>query len=171
MGDKNLRARVLILTRASSITRASALVVVALFGGAFAVRAQTVEPIGRGVKSIERRIKFPRKRKTVVIKGSVAAGRNEVHTFAASAKQKLMLKLVSKNKEVLFLLLTPGGEVLGVAVGAREWTGELPDKGDYTITVVNNARDSPASDYTLEVALVDPPRSKGGSRAGRSRKR
>jgi hypothetical protein len=115
----------------------------------YAADAQTVH----SVKPNAKRIQFPRKRNTAVVKGSVAPGGNEIHTFAARAKQQLTLKLTSENTEVLFILLSPEGQIFGDALGTREWSGELPAKGNYKITIVNNQKGSRDSAYTLEVTL------------------
>jgi hypothetical protein len=131
-------------------TRASVLILIALLcGGAFAANAQTVERIERK----EKRVQFPRKRKTAVVKGSVAWGRSDAYKLAARAGQKLTLKLASSNSEVAFIIITPGGQTLEGAFAAREWSGALPEKGDYAITIVNNEKNSSASPYALEVTL------------------
>ncbi|HYH85800.1 MAG TPA: hypothetical protein VEX60_09970 [Pyrinomonadaceae bacterium] len=101
----------------------------------------------------ESRITLKRGRASATVKGSVAWGRSDSHKLAAREGQKLTLKLASSNTQVLFALFAPDGKIFLDAVAAREWSGELPQKGDYTITVVNNEEDSPASPYTLEVKL------------------
>lgn len=103
--------------------------------------------------SKENRITLKRGRATATVKGSVAWGQSGSHKLAARAGQKLTLKLASSNTQVLFALFAPDGKIFLDAVAAREWSGELPQKGDYTITVVNNEEDSPASPYTLDVTL------------------
>lgn len=101
----------------------------------------------------ENRITLKRGRATATVKGSVAWGRSDSHKLAAREGQKLTLRLASSNTQVLFALFAPDGKIFLDAVAAREWSGELPQKGDYTITVVNNEEDSPTSPYTLEVKL------------------
>jgi hypothetical protein len=120
-----------------------------LSGGALATLAQ----IETGKNTKESRITLKRGRASTVVKGSVAWGRSDSHKLAAREGQKLTLKLASSNAQVLFALFAPDGKIFLDAVAVREWSGELPQKGDYTITVVNNEEDSPASPYTLEVKL------------------
>ncbi len=132
------------------VTRACVLVLAALLtGGSVAAFAQveTDKPVK------ESRITLKRGRATATVKGSVAWGRSDSHKLAAREGQKLTLRLASSNTQVLFALFAPDGKIFLDAVAAREWSGELPQKGDYTITVVNNEEDSPASPYTLEVKL------------------
>lgn len=133
--------------------RACILVLAALLcGSAVAALAQGGTAKEKGAVK-ERRITPKRGSAATMVKGSVAWGQSESHKLAARAGQKLTVKLVSQNTQVLFALFAPGGEIFMDAVAAREWSGELPQKGDYTITVVNNEEDSPASPYTLEVKL------------------
>jgi hypothetical protein len=113
----------------------------------------TLAQIESGKATKESRIALKRGRASAVVKGSVAWGRSDSHKLAAREGQKLTLKLASSNAQVLFALFAPDGKIFLDAVAVREWSGELPQKGDYTITVVNNEEDSSSSPYTLEVKL------------------
>jgi hypothetical protein len=131
-------------------SRACVLLLTALLcGGVVAAFAQ----VEADKPAKESRITLKRGRASATVKGSVAWGRSDSHKLAAREGQKLTLKLTSSNTQVLFALFAPDGKIFLDAVAAREWSGELPQKGDYTITVVNNEEDSPASPYTLEVKL------------------
>ncbi|MBC7932101.1 MAG: hypothetical protein H7Z38_16200 [Rubrivivax sp.] len=125
------------------------LIFAALMGGTVEALAQ----VETDKPAKESRITLKRGRANATVKGSVAWGRSDSHKLAARAGQTLTLKLASSNTQVLFALFAPDGKIFLDAVAAREWSGELPQKGDYTITVVNNEEDSSASPYTLEVKL------------------
>jgi len=101
----------------------------------------------------EKRIRFLRGRTTAVEKGSIAFARSRVYRLGARSGQTMSLHLASASREVTFSLIAPGGETVEGAFGVRDWSGELPESGDYTITVVNNRERSAASPYTLQVTI------------------
>lgn len=133
------------------LMRARVFILAALLCGGGAVAAFAQVETDKTAK--ETRITLKRGRASATVKGSVAWGRTDSHKLAARAGQTLTLKLASSNTQVLFTLFAPDGKIFPDAVAAREWSGELPQKGDYTIIVVNNEDNSPASPYTLEVKL------------------
>jgi hypothetical protein len=115
-------------------------------------RKKTQGKAAEGGESLKE-LRIAPKRGSATVKGSIAWGHSDSHKLAARAGQKLTLKLSSSNTQVFFALFAPDGKIFLDAVASRAWSGELPQKGDYTITVVNNEKDSPASAYTLEVTL------------------
>jgi hypothetical protein len=126
---------------------AGIMVVVALLCGA------SVAALAQSGTATERRVRFERGRKTVTLKGAIAPGHTDVYKVAANTGQKMKLHLASPNLAVTFILMTPAGEVLEGAFSARDWSGELPQKGDYAVTLVNNEEGGDESPYTLEVTV------------------
>ena len=137
------------VTRIGTGTRAGALLAAALL--CLASAAAPAQNMGGTVR--EKRIRFARGRTTAVVKGSIAYGRSNVYTLGAGAGQTMTLHIASANRQVSFSLIAPGGETVENAFGVRDWSGELPESGDYTITVVNNRERGAASPYTLEVTI------------------
>jgi hypothetical protein len=101
----------------------------------------------------ERRIKFARGRTTAVVNGSINYGHSDVYTLGARKGQTMTLHVASRNPEVSFSVSAPSSSPVEGAFTVRDWSGELPESGDYTITLVNNRERGGASAYTLEVTI------------------
>lgn len=101
----------------------------------------------------ERRIRFGRGRTTAIVKGGIKAAHSDVYKLSARAGQQMALHLASANRAVSFSLIAPNQETIADAFTVRDWSGELPQSGDYTITVVNNSGRVTASSYTLEATV------------------
>ena len=115
--------------------------------------AASVAALAQGGTVTQRRIRFPRGRTTAVVKGSIAYAHSDAYTLGARAGQTMSLHVASTNRQVVFSLTAPSGTPVEGAFTVRDWSGELPESGDYTITVVNNRERGPASAYTLEVTV------------------
>ena len=102
----------------------------------------------------ERRIRFARGRTTAVVKGSIAYAHSDAYTLGARAGQTMSLHIAAANGQVLFNLTAPSGTQVEGAFEERDWSGELPESGDYTIAVFRDRFDRSApSPYTLEVTI------------------
>src|SRR6267378_515855 len=84
--------------------------------------------------SIVTRIKFPRGRTTTVERGSVHRGMSHDYLLKARAGQTMTVHLAARGG-VNFDILTPGATDT-VAQGAKDWSGDLPESGDYRINVL-----------------------------------
>ena len=115
--------------------------------------AASVAALAQGGTVTGRRIRFARGRTTAVVKGSIAYAHSDAYTLGARAGQTMSLHVASTNRQVVFSLTAPSGTPVEGAFTVRDWSGELPESGDYTITVVNNRERGPASAYTLEVTV------------------
>ncbi|PYS79727.1 MAG: hypothetical protein DMF66_01740 [Acidobacteria bacterium] len=113
----------------------------------------SVAALAQGGTVTERRIRFARGRTTAVEKGAIAYAHSDVYTLGARRGQTMSLHIASANRQVVFSLTAPSGTPVEGAFTVRDWSGELPESGDYTITVVNNREHSAASAYTLEVTI------------------
>ena len=128
--------------------RASAIVAAALLCVCATVGAQN-----QSGTVTERRIKFARGRTTAVVNGSINYAHSDVYTLGARKGQTMTLHVASRNPEVSFSVSAPSSSPVEGAFGVRDWSGELPESGDYTITLVNNREHGGASAYTLEVTI------------------
>jgi hypothetical protein len=128
--------------------RACALVALALL-----CCVATVVALAQSGTVTERRIKFARGRTTAVVNGSINYGHSDVYTLGARRGQTMTLHVASRNPEVVFSLSAPSSSPVEGAFTVRDWSGELPESGDYTITLVNNRERGGASAYTLEVTI------------------
>ena len=99
------------------------------------------------------RVEFPRGRTTAVLQGSIAY--NEVNKYMLRARvgQTMMVHLTSKRNRAKFDLYLREDRRALVNRGAEDttdWEGELPDSGDYVISVYSV---DGAATYTLEVTI------------------
>src|SRR5438034_5959804 len=84
--------------------------------------------------SIVTRIKFARGRTTTVEKGSVHRGMSHDYLLKAGAGQNMSVHLATSSG-VCFDLYTPGLSNQ-LASCSRDWSGDLPNSGDYRINVL-----------------------------------
>jgi hypothetical protein len=101
--------------------------------------------------SIVTRIKFARGRTTAVESGSVHRGMSHDYLLKASAGQTMTVHLAARGG-VTFDIRTPG-HVDSLAEGVRDWSGELPNSGDYRINVLPDTTTERSIPYTLEVTV------------------
>jgi hypothetical protein len=97
------------------------------------------------------RVKFPRGRTTAILKGTLNPDMPRHYALKARAGQTMIVHLASPGKNARFTIY-PSGQArpLDGAKDLRDWSGELPDSGDYVITVMPvRGRAS----YTLEVTI------------------
>jgi len=97
---------------------------------------------------IPKQIRFPRGRTTAVIKDTVRLCTSHEYTLRASAGQTMSLNLAT-GKRTSFTLSAPSGDTLEGADGVKNWSGELPETGDYVISIGTDA----TAAYTLEVTI------------------
>lgn len=114
-----------------------------VLAAAIAVQAQ------RGT-SVVRRVNFPRGRTTSIQRGTLRRGVSHDYLLRARAGQTMSVHLAS-NGDVSFSILSPGGSSLADFVS--DWSGELPESGDYRINVLPPTRTSNPAQYTLEVTI------------------
>jgi hypothetical protein len=100
--------------------------------------------------SIVSRISFARGRTTAVLTGTVHRGMSHDYLLKARQGQNMSVHLTARGG-VAFDILTPGGD--SVAQYSKDWSGELPESGDYRINVLPDTRTEQAIAYTLEVTV------------------
>jgi hypothetical protein len=96
-----------------------------------------------------RRVQFKRGTSETTLQGRVSIALPDTLLIGARAGQVMTVKLTAPRKEVRFLLMSPRTRDL-VADNARQWTGTLPETGDYTIIVDADER---ASTYSLTISI------------------
>ncbi|MFL6336889.1 MAG: hypothetical protein ACJ754_26605 [Pyrinomonadaceae bacterium] len=99
-------------------------------------------------RTIPKQIRFPKGRTTAVIKDTVRLCTSHEYTLRARAGQMMTLNLAT-GKRTSFTLSAPSGDTVEGADGVKDWSGELPQTGDY---VINIGTDATAA-YTLEVTI------------------
>jgi hypothetical protein len=99
-------------------------------------------------RSIPKQVRFPRGRTTAVIKDTVRLCTSHEYRLRARAGQTMTLHLAT-GKRTSFTLSSPSGDTPEGADGSKDWSGELPETGDYTINIGTDA----TAAYTLEVTI------------------
>src|SRR5256885_15679521 len=95
--------------------------------------------------SIVTRISFARGRTTAVERGSVRRGISHDYLLKARAGQTMTVHLAARGG-VSFDILTSRGNG-SVAEGAKDWSGKLPQSGNYRINVLPDTTTGPSIPY------------------------
>jgi|SRR6266850_6088938 len=99
------------------------------------------------------RVRFPRGRTTAVLKGAVVRGTQDQYILGAKRGQTMIVHVTSRENNAVFAILAPNGTALeGAEEGTdtKDWTGQLPLSGDYSIWVGPTRGNAT---YTLEVTI------------------
>ena len=100
-------------------------------------------------KPASRRLQFKRGTSSTTVTGKVSIALPDTYLVGARAGQVMTLKLTAPRKSVRFLLMSPTTRNL-VADNAREWTGTLPEMGDYYIIIDADERNST---YSMTISI------------------
>lgn len=100
-------------------------------------------------KPASRRLQFKRGMSSRTVTGKVSIALSDTFLVGARAGQVMTIKLTAPRKSVRFLLMSPTTRNL-VADNARDWTGTLPETGDYYIIVDADER---GSTYSMTVTI------------------
>ena len=109
----------------------------------------TAAPQCRGTdRTIPKQIRFARGRTTAVIKETVRLCTSHEYRLRARAGQTMTVHLATGSR-TSFTLYTPAGATPDGADGSKDWSGELPETGEYTINIGTDA----TAAYALEVTI------------------
>ncbi len=99
-----------------------------------------------------RRVKFPRGRTTAILKGALPTIDDVVnYALTARAGQTMTVHITSPKGNARVSVYREGQErALEGANTVKDWSGELPESGDYVIAVVSMQG---RANYTLEVTI------------------
>lgn len=100
-------------------------------------------------KPASRRLQFKRGTSSATVTGKVSIALPDTFLVGARAGQVMTVKLTAVRKSVRFLVMSPTTRNL-VADNAREWSGTLPETGDYYIIVDADERNST---YSMTVSI------------------
>jgi Tol biopolymer transport system component len=102
-----------------------------------------------------KRVTFSPGSQSATLKGSVVRGERDEYLLDARAGQQMSVRISSLEDNAVFQIYEPGRNRTLPRAGerddAREWSGELPTSGDYTI-VVGGTRGN--ATYTLRVTIT-----------------
>lgn len=100
-----------------------------------------------------RRVRLPRGRTTVILKGVIASDSIDRYVLRAVAGQTMTVHVTSLGSRARFDAYPRrdrGALVDSGAEDTTDWQGELPQSGDYVISVYSIDR---RADYTLEISI------------------
>ncbi len=124
------------------------LLVALLVGGSLQTPAQNM-----GGTVVERRVKFAKGKTSVTLRGKAKYGMSYVYHVRAQKGQQMSVQLKSARGLVTLSLISPDTQTVENAFGTRDWSGELPQTGDYSIVVVMNDEKSANVPYALEITI------------------
>ena len=99
-------------------------------------------------RNIPRQIRFGRGRTTAVVKDTVRLCTAHEYYLRASGGQTMTVHLATGNR-TSFSIHAPTGDIIEGADGVRDWSGSLPETGQYIIHIGTDA----TAAYTLEVTV------------------
>ena len=105
------------------------------------------------------RVKFPKGRTTVILKGRTTGGPSEsggmdpiAYHVRARKGQTMTLHLTSAKGNAVFGVYAPGMDPIDVGTNAKDWSGTLPKTGDYEIMVFPED-EATNTTFTLELTI------------------
>jgi hypothetical protein len=97
-------------------------------------------------------VRFERGRTTAILKGTADNAHGLTYILAAKKGQTMTVHVTARGGAAIFSITAPGGPIED-ALEVKDWTGELPDTGNYLIAVWNGKKRGAALPYTLELAI------------------
>ena len=94
------------------------------------------------------RIKFDRGTSSKTVKDAVVRGTRDIYLLGANKGQQMNLNITSLEDNAVFDVISPNGQILEQE--AKNWSGELPQKGDYQV-VVGGTRGNATYELTTEI--------------------
>lgn len=102
---------------------------------------------------IERRLNFRPGRTGAAVSGTARYGMSYVYRVRAREGQTTVVRLTSPAKRALFSVIAPDGETIEGAFTTAQWSGELPQTGEYRIVVVMEDQVANKVPYKLSVSI------------------
>ena len=94
------------------------------------------------------RINFDRGTSSKTVKDAVVRGTSDIYLLGANKGQQMNLSITSLEDNAVFDVISPNGQILQQE--AKNWSGELPQKGDYQV-VVGGTRGNATYKLTTEI--------------------
>jgi hypothetical protein len=104
-------------------------------------------------EGITKRVRFARGSTTATMKNSVVRGTRDIYLVGARAGQRMTVSITSAERNAVFAIYAPSNDTLEGASedqAVKNWSGELPESGDYKIEVGGTRGNAT---YTLKVTV------------------
>ena len=108
--------------------------------------------LAQGRIAVERRVRLSRG-KSKTIREKAASSTSYAYRIRAEKDQRLEARITSEGGTATFSVVPPGTQILENSMGVKEWSGALPESGEYTIVVVTNTQGEGKFPYTLELTI------------------
>jgi hypothetical protein len=112
---------------------------------------------GVALAQSKHRVKFKKGATSAKVKGTIRGYDYRDYLVGANAGQILTIKLNSLNTYTMFSIFRPNGDNLEGASQVLDYSGKLPESGDYVIRVAmmraEARRKGSASDYSLTISI------------------
>ena len=99
-------------------------------------------------RNVPKQVRFGRGRTTAVVKDTVRLCTAHEYYLRATGGQTMSVNLATGNR-TSFSIHAPTGDIIEGADGVKDWSGSLPETGQYIIHVGTDA----TAAYTLEVTI------------------
>ena len=116
------------------------------------VTGSTPLALSQGQIAIQKRIHLSRGR-TKTVRGKTDSSTSYIYTMRAQKDQKLEVRLTSEGGVATFSIIPPGTQTLENAAGVKDWSGTLPENGEYSIIVAVSSSGADRIPYTLEATI------------------
>jgi hypothetical protein len=116
------------------------------------ITGNTSPASAQGQSAVEKRIHLSRG-KTKTVRGRTDSSTSYVYKMRAQKEQKLEARITSEGGVATLSIVPPGAQILENAAGVKEWAGQLPETGEYSIIVAVNASGENKIPYTLEITI------------------
>lgn len=126
----------------------TAIVFVVVFSSTMTVSAQNMQNT-----VVKKQVKFARGQHKATVRGTAKYAMSYVFDLGAKAGQTMTVRLNGKNSELSFSVIAPDEETMEGAFGVSDWSGELPQAGNYSVVVVMNDENAKSVPFTLEVEI------------------
>lgn len=102
--------------------------------------------------AVERKVKLSRG-KSKILRGKADFLTSYAYKIRAEKDQKLEARLSSEGGNATFSIVPPGTQILENGAGVKEWSGALPETGEYLIVVAMNTKAEGKFPYALELTI------------------
>lgn len=103
-----------------------------------------------------RRVRFAKGASSATVSGQVKGYDYIDYIVGAKAGQTMSVRLTGRSVAEFAILMPDGGNLGMDATGVREWSGELPESGDYSIRVLMpraHARRGTVASFSLRISI------------------
>ena len=124
----------------------------------FLLACVTILSVGAAAQSMAHtvktvNVKFASGKSEKTVRGAASYAMSYVYKFKVKKGQTITVKTDSKEPELTFSLFAPQPAEDELSFNAKQWTGNAPETGIYTITLVMNNEKARRVSYNLSIKV------------------